>query len=257
MKRVVLIGSTAFYGRCLPTALEPIAAEEGWRVESSLPGSQDVYFANTDEAAQWLTKYRPQSLILADNSHYESGPEAMGYIDSAVSLFEALRTYSSLERLVLLSSGSIYAHRCEQKAPLDESSPLESVTFKDLALLTVDLMAYQYFKAYQLPVVRLRPFAIVNKNQQCFGGIEPQQLPNQADFISMQDFAEAVKLAFIRAKVGEAYNVCSGHLRDSRRVLDGFVKATSAVGAVEGQMWGSAAKFFTDTGWQSNLEQLD
>src|SRR5205823_2226817 len=77
---------------------------------------------------------------------------------SQLHLLEALRGLGRAPRFLCAGSSEEYGLVHEDELPIRETNPLRPLSPYAVSKVTQDLMAYQYFKSYALPIVRARAF---------------------------------------------------------------------------------------------------
>src|SRR6266545_841600 len=77
---------------------------------------------------------------------------------SQVNLLEAIRGLKMSPRILAVGSSEEYGLVYEEELPIGEMSPLRPLSPYAVSKVTQDMMAYQYFKSYGLPIVRTRAF---------------------------------------------------------------------------------------------------
>lgn len=167
-------------------------------------------------------------------------------------LLEAVRQLNLDATVVLACSAEAYGVVGDDELPLVEDRPLRPVSPYGVSKAAVDLLGYQYFHSYGLRTVRLRLFNhcgprqserfLVSSLARQIVEIERETRPPRLlvgnlearrDFIDVRDAVVAYRLAGKRGRAGEVYNVCSGHGRSIRAVLDELLSFTEAVVEVE------------------------
>jgi GDP-4-dehydro-6-deoxy-D-mannose reductase len=167
---------------------------------------------------------------------------------SQVNLLEALRVRGSEgPRFLAIGSSEEYGLVHENELPLKETSPLRPLSPYAVSKVTQDLLGYQYFKSYGMPVLRTRAFnhegprrgdVFVTSNfarqiaQIEAGRREPTLLVGNLkavrDFTDVRDVVRAYWLLLERGEPGEVYNICSGRGWSIQEILD-FLLAESSV----------------------------
>ena len=156
-----------------------------------------------------------------------------------VNLFEAMRDLDLPARVHIAGSSEEYGLVLPDEVPIREDSPLRPLSPYAVSKVTQDLLAYQYWRSYQLHVVRTRGFnhtgprrgevfVTSNFSRQVAeiekGVREPVvhvgNLESIRDFTDVRDMVRAYWLALERGSAGEVYNVCSGRGYSPRQVLD-------------------------------------
>jgi GDP-4-dehydro-6-deoxy-D-mannose reductase len=157
----------------------------------------------------------------------------------AVHLLEALRAEAPGARLVLVGSGEQYGLVPPEENPIGEDHNQQPINPYAVAKTTQDLFGYQYFKAYGLPIVRVRPFNHFGPGQapsyvvadfarqialaeagQRDRTLRVGNLEARRDFLPVEDVVRAYLGVAERGRAGQAYNVGSGRGRAIGEVLD-------------------------------------
>ena len=77
---------------------------------------------------------------------------------SQVNLLEAIRPLAVPPRFLCVGSSEEYGLVYEEELPIRETNPLRPLSPYAVSKVTQDVMGYQYFKSYGLPIVRTRAF---------------------------------------------------------------------------------------------------
>ena len=77
---------------------------------------------------------------------------------SQVNLLEAIRKHTKKPRFLVVGSSEEYGLVYENELPIKETNPLRPLSPYAVSKVTQDLMGYQYWKSYNLPIVRTRAF---------------------------------------------------------------------------------------------------
>jgi len=166
---------------------------------------------------------------------------------SQVNLLEALRGLKMSPRFLAAGSSEEYGLVLEGELPIKETNPLRPLSPYAVSKVTQDMMAYQYFKSYGLPIVRTRAFnhegprrgdVFVTSNfarqvAEIEAGMrEPVvyvgDLTPRRDYSDVRDIVRGYWLLLERGEPGEVYNLCSGRSWSIQQVLD-FVLNLSTV----------------------------
>jgi GDP-4-dehydro-6-deoxy-D-mannose reductase len=156
-----------------------------------------------------------------------------------IQLLEALRTEHLSPRVILVGSGEQYGLVHPEENPIREENAFRPINPYGVSKSAQDLYGYQYFVAYDLPVLRVRPFnsfgprqtetfVVANFARQIAmieqGKMEPTltvgNLQAQRDFLPVEDVVRALLAVARRGQPGQAYNIGSGHARFIREILD-------------------------------------
>lgn len=158
----------------------------------------------------------------------------------AVHLLEGLRAEGLTQtRVLLIGSGEQYGIVRPADNPIREKHPMLPVNPYAVAKVAQDLFGYQYFAAYGMPVLRVRPFNHFGPGQASAfvvagfadqiarieaGQAEPVltvgNLAAQRDFLFVDDVVRAYIALANAGHPGEAYNVGSGVAHSIRQILD-------------------------------------
>lgn len=199
---------------------------------------------------------------------------------SQVNLLETLRARRPSVRVLVVGSSEEYGEVHEDELPIRETNPLRPLSPYAVSKVTQDLMGYQYFKSYGLPVIRSRAFnhegprrgevfATSNFAKQIAeieaGRREPVvyvgNLKARRDFTDVRDVVRAYWLLVERGVPGEVYNICSGKAWAIEDVLE-FLLAEARVRPIAVRpdpgrfrpsdvptLVGDASKIRTELGW--------
>lgn len=148
---------------------------------------------------------------------------------SQVNLLEAIRARKSRARFLVVGSSEEYGLAYEDELPIRETNPLRPLSPYAVSKVTQDLMGYQYFKSYGLPIVRTRAFnhegprrgevfVTANLARQIAeieaGRREPiihvGNLKARRDYTDVRDIVRGYWSLLQRGEPGEVYNLASG-----------------------------------------------
>jgi len=144
-------------------------------------------------------------------------------------LYECLRTLKGLEKIVFVSSADVYGPLPPRKMPIEPDYPLRPVSPYGASKAAADIVSYQYFRAYGLPILRVRAFnhtgprqgkgyvipdfcsqiADIEKKTRK-GVISVGDLSAKRDISDVRDIVEGYRLVAAKGFVGEAYILASG-----------------------------------------------
>ena len=266
--RILITGITGFVGSHLAEyALERGAEVIGsvrWRSKTEhIEGLRDrVTLVESDlrdllSVRTVLEQARPDYIIhLAAQSFVAASwqtPVETFYTNvvSQMNLFEAMRQLKSSARFLVIGSSEEYGLVHPDELPIQETNPLRPLSPYAVSKVTQDLMGYQYFKSYDMPIVRARAFnhtgprrgdtfATSNFAKQIAemeaGLREPVvqvgDLKPTRDFSDVRDIVRGYWLLLERGTPGEVYNLCSGVEWSIERVLN-FLIGRSTLPRVE------------------------
>jgi len=147
-----------------------------------------------------------------------------------------------------------------------------------------DMLAYQYFRSYGIPCIRVRAFnhdgprrgevfvtsAFARQVAEIEQGMRPPviqvgNLKARRDYTDVRDMVRGYWLLLERGMPGEVYNLCSGTSHAVQEILDFFL-ANSTVRDIKVEqdaarlrpsdlpvLYGSAAKAQAVTGWEPHI----
>jgi GDP-4-dehydro-6-deoxy-D-mannose reductase len=150
-------------------------------------------------------------------------------ISSQVNIFEGIRKASILPRVLITSSAEIYGDVAPSNLPIDEDTPIRPVNPYAVSKLAQDFLGLQYFLAYKIPIIRVRPFNHIGPRQSpAFvvpsfakkiaeiekGKSEPVikvgNLNAKRDFTNVNDIVRAYAQVIEKGDPGEVYNIGFG-----------------------------------------------
>ena len=297
--RIFITGATGFVGTHLRHYL--CQATDWSIVGTSFPKTPDhtqlsdrerlIYLDLRDrvstEAA--LHEYQPDFIVhLAAQSHvptaYRDPWETLkNNILGQLNLLESCVSLKIAPRILVIGSGEEYGRADKDTLPFRETHPLRPENPYSVSKVTQDVMGYQYYRSYELPVLRVRPFNHVGPGQSdrfvlpAFasqiaeieaGEREPVMyvgnLDPKRDFTDVRDVVRAYHQILVRGTAGEVYNVASGRPRSIRQILDTLLALSECTIRVETDpdryrpadvpiIYGSADKLTGDTGWSPRI----
>jgi GDP-4-dehydro-6-deoxy-D-mannose reductase len=160
-------------------------------------------------------------------------------------LLQAARKLRNLKGLLTVTSSDIYGVIKRTDLPLTEEQKLQPVSPYGVSKAACDLMGYQYFKNYGLPVVRARSFnhsgpgqargfvvtdlcyqiaALENSRRKPV--IKMGNLKAKRDISDVRDIVRGYRLALEKGKAGEVYHLCSGKTHSVSELLKKALRMT-------------------------------
>ena len=201
-----------------------------------------------------------------------------------VNLLEGIRRLKIAPSFLVVGSSEEYGLVEQGELPIRETNPLRPLSPYAVSKVAQDLMGYQYFKSYGLPIVRTRAFnhegprrgdVFVTSNfakqvAEIEAGLrEPLilvgDLKPRRDFSDVRDIVHGYWLLLERGEPGEVYNLCSGRSWAIQQVLDILVDQSRVKGiAVETDparlrpsdvmvLEGDPSKMRKATGWEVEI----
>ena len=202
----------------------------------------------TEEVRRIVAEERPDRLYhLAAIASVQESLERPGKAMEVnlLGTWNLLETARALKkaRVLVVSSGDVYGAGGRDDSPHREESPLRPLNPYAASKAAAEMLAYQYAKGFDLPVVRVRPFNHTGPRQRpqfvcsdiarqlvCIerGLQEPVlkvgNLTVRRDFSDVRDVVEGYWLALERGEVGEVYNLCSGRAYAIEELVELLVK---------------------------------
>lgn len=205
-------------------------------------------------------------------------------IVSQVNLLEGVRRRARKPRFLVIGSSEEYGLVHEHELPVKETNPLRPLSPYAVSKVTQDLMGYQYWMSYRLPIIRSRAFnhegprrgdVFVTSNfakqivEIELGLREPVirvgNLKARRDYSDVRDIVRGYWLLLERGEPGEVYNLCSGRSWEIGEILD-FYRSRTAVSGIEVRvdparlrpsdvphLLGDASKIRAALGWRPEI----
>ena len=200
-----------------------------------------------------------------------------------INLFQALLGLKQSPRIQIAGSSEEYGQVFPDEIPMKETNPLRPLSPYAVSKVAQDLLGFQYFKSYGLPVVRTRGFNhtgprrgevfVTSSFAKQIAEIEKKKkepvirvgnLDAQRDFSDVRDIVEAYWLSLEKGEPGEVYNIGSGFARTIREVLDILLSLSRVDVRIEVDpkrlrpsdvpiLLADSSKFISLTGWKPRI----
>jgi GDP-4-dehydro-6-deoxy-D-mannose reductase len=197
-----------------------------------------------------------------------------------LNLLYAWRELGIDSRFLVVSSVAVYGPVDSDNLPLREDAPLRPVSPYAGSKAAAEMLAGQFFRAYALPIVRVRPFNHTGPRQAssyvCSDfarqvaeidlGLRPPKmtvghLNVRRDFSDVRDIVRGYSLLMENGEPGEVYQLCSGNCVSIESILRRLTALSSQPIEVEVDekklrseespvLWGDASKARRVVGWQ-------
>ncbi len=200
-----------------------------------------------------------------------------------LNIFEAVRRVGINPRIQIAGSSEEYGLVLENELPVRETNPLRPLSPYAVSKVSQDVMGYQYFKSFDMDIVRTRAFNHTGPRRppvfvcsdfarqlvQVELGLRGPEirvgnLEAKRDFTDVRDVAIAYWLALEKGVSGEVYNICSGNCYKISEILDMLIEIAGVeVKITKDQarmrpsdvpvLQGDSSKFSTLTGWKPKI----
>lgn len=200
-----------------------------------------------------------------------------------LNIFEAVRELNINPLIHIACSSEEYGLVEPSEIPIKEENPLRPLSPYAVSKVAQDLLAYQYYKSYNLNIVRTRAFnhsgprrgdVFVDSNfakqiAEIEKGkkppvIEVGNLEAKRDFTDVRDIVRGYWLALEKGDIGDVYNICSGRAYSIREVLQMLLKISKIEVEIKEDkerfrpsdvpiLVGDNTKFVKKTGWRPEI----
>lgn len=204
-------------------------------------------------------------------------------ICAELNILEAIRQNQLSSRFLAVSTGEMYGLVTASDIPIDELTPLRPVSPYAVSKITQDYLSLQYFYAYKIDVIRVRPFNHIGPGQQegfvvadfakQIVEIEKKKrepilsvgnLEAKRDFTDVRDIVRAYVMAVENGESGEVYNIGSGNPHRINDTLQLLLKYSTTAVEVKvdpnrfrpidvPEIVCDSKKFINRTGWKPEI----
>lgn len=166
----------------------------------------------------------------------------IGNMTAQLNILEAVRNYNLNPKILITGSAEEYGIVDKIDLPMAEDTPLRPIQPYAVSKIAQDFLGYQYYLAYKLNVIRVRPFNHIGPRQRpdfvvadfCNQVAQIKRsekepvvrvgnLEVKRDFTDVRDMVRAYYLALEKGQSGEVYNLGSGKSYSIRWVLDQLI----------------------------------
>ena len=170
-------------------------------------------------------------------------------VSGQVNLLEAIRELPNAPRFLVIGTSEEYGLVHPDEVPIKETNPLRPLSPYAVSKVAQDLMGFQYFRSYGLPIMRTRAFnhegprrgeVFVTSNfakqvaEIELGLRKPVifvgDLKPRRDYSDVRDIVRGYWMLLERGEPGEVYNLCSGRSWEIQHVLDFFLSQARVTG---------------------------
>lgn len=250
-------------------------------VECDLRDASSVRDVVDDVRPEWIFHLAAQSFV--PTSWTAPTESLVTNIVGQLNVFEAVKKLGIRPRIQLACSSEEYGLVLENELPIRETNPLRPLSPYAVSKVGQDLLGYQYWMSFRIPIIRTRGFnhegprrgpvfvcsdfakqiADIEKGRRA-PVVRVGNLDARRDFTDVRDVVRAYWLALEKGDPGEVYNIASGRAWTIREMLDLLLTMTSAKIKVERDstrmrpsdvpvLVGDASKFRKQTGWTPEI----
>ena len=216
-------------------------------VECDLRDPASVRRLLTTASPTHLIHLAAQSFV--GTSWHTPGETLSTNIACQVNLLEGIRELKVVPRFLVIGTSEEYGLVHADEVPIKETNPLRPLSPYAVSKVAQDLMGYQYFQSYGLPIMRTRAFnhegprrgeVFVTSNfakqvAEIEAGLRDPvmfvgDLTPKRDYSDVRDIVRGYWLLLERGEPGEVYNLCSGRSWVIQKVLDFYLDQSTKKG---------------------------
>jgi len=205
---------------------------------------------------------------------------------STLYILEAARSLPQPPRIQLACSSEEYGMVRKEDLPITEDCPLRPLSPYGVSKVGQDMLGYQYYQSYKLPIVRTRAFnhtgprrgkvfvcsnfshQVVEMEKGLRKELTVGNLEAVRDFTDVRDVVRGYWLALEKGKPGEVYNIASGKGITIKEMLD-MIISKSKLDPKQVKITinrermrpsdvliliGDASKFRKECGWENQID---
>lgn len=195
----------------------------------------------------WIIHLAAQSFV---GTSWDAPAETLtNNVLSQLNILEAVREARAHPRFLVVGSSDEYGDVLESDLPIDEAVPFRPLSPYAVSKVAQDLMGYQYWRSYGLPVIRARAFNhegprrgeafVTSSFARQIAEIEARlrepvirvgNLKARRDFTDVRDIVRGYWRLLQDGRAGEVYNLCSGRAWSIQAILDFLLSEARASG---------------------------
>ena len=299
MVKYLITGANGFCGRHLADVLNS-DNNHVYGISRSIPDDlitqhPDVIYEQCnliDHASVFnlLKKTKPDCIfhLAAESSVASSWKSPINILNnnvlSQINIFEAVRELELSTRIIVSCSSEEYGLINESDLPINENCCFNPLSTYAVSKVSQDMLAYQYYKSYNMDIVRVRSFNLTGPGRPPtyalssfayqIAEIEKKKSKNiisvgnldvKRDYTDVRDAVKGYYKIALKAKSGTVYNLCSGktyNLRDLLNILISFSTTEVNVEINKSKyrpsdlpiMLGDNTKIKTEIGWTPEID---
>jgi len=163
---------------------------------------------------------------------------------------DAVRNSECDPIIEMISSSAVYGMNYENEIPINESKEFRPLNPYAVSKIGVDMLAYLYWEAYKMKIIRIRPFNITGPRRTsdvcsdfAKGIVEIEKgrretlnvgnLDSIRDITDVRDAINAMWLLSHKGQFGDAYNISSGKGRVIREILDQLISLSGSINRIK------------------------
>lgn len=227
------------FGTCksLPAHSDASSRHDITPIMADITDAEQIRHAVAQSQPDWVFHLAAQSSVASS----WAGPASTLRINAggALQLLDALRAEHLSPRIILAGSGEQYGMVRPDENPISEECLFRPISPYGVSKSAQDLIGYQYFVAYNLPILRARLFNTFGPHQNAMfviadfarqiALIEQDKvkavltvgnLQARRDFLPVEDAVQALLSLAQRGQAGQAYNIGSGQAHSIQEMLD-------------------------------------
>jgi GDP-4-dehydro-6-deoxy-D-mannose reductase len=237
-----------------------------------------------------LKKIKPDCIfhLAAESSVASSWKSPINILNnnvlSQINIFEALRELELSTRIIVACSSEEYGLIKESDLPVNEKCCFNPLSTYAVSKVSQDMLAYQYYKSYNMDIVRVRSFNLTGPGRpptyalssfaHQIAEIEKKKPNNiisvgnldvKRDYTDVRDAVKGYYKIALNAKPGAVYNLCSGkayNLKDLLNILISFSTTEINVDVDSSKyrpsdlpiMVGDNTKIKNEIGWEPEID---
>ena len=299
MVRYLITGANGFCGRHLADVLND-DNNRVYGISRSIPDNLVAQHPNVtyeqcnliDHTSVFnlLKKIKPDCIfhLAAESSVASSWKSPINIMNnnvlSQINIFEAVRELELSTRIIVAGSSEEYGLINESDLPVNEKCCFNPLSTYAVSKVSQDMLAYQYYKSYDMDIVRVRSFNLTGPGRPPtyalssfayqIAEIEKKKSKNiisvgnldvKRDYTDVRDAVKGYYKIALEAKQGTVYNLCSGkayNLRDLLNILISFSTTEVNVETDKSKyrpsdlpiMLGNNTKIKTEIGWIPEID---
>ncbi|NPE30016.1 GDP-mannose 4,6-dehydratase [Methanococcoides sp. SA1] len=200
----------------------------------------------------FLKKTKPDYIfhLAAESSVASSWESPINIINnnilSQLNIFEVVRELGLDTKIIIACSSEEYGLVDESKLPVNENCCFNPLSTYAVSKVSQDMLAYQYYKSYNMNIVRVRSFNLTGPGRSSnyalssfakqIANIEKGLIKNtlsvgnlnvKRDYTDVRDAMKAYFQIALKSKPGAVYNLCSGNAHNLNDLLEILVSLST------------------------------